>query len=258
MPNATEEWQLYEEHYSSGLEAYLECSRLDYSRAELSCIGEELTGTTWVTITLAGSPVEPGDAFDTVTEAARSLWDAALARIASAPPTSVVYAAPADIIDLKLDCDQFVTREEAQRVLATVDPPFLDGSDGGWNLQFSTYRLADSYRCYWVAPVPREPEYSTFDGVGIENYFLEGGEWAFERILAETPERFEKLDLRGLSADDVAYLDCTRAELCTIHLVISHNWITFSRTEAEASGAVPVGRQSLIRLGELTAARLRG
>lgn len=251
MPQATEEWELYNEYYSSPLESYFDCYRLEYERNQLSCGGEQLAGTTWTEITVVGLPVESGAALDTATLAAGRLWDAALARITSAPPTSVDYVPPTEIMELELSCDQFVTPEEAQRVLGAVNTPYLDSSDGGWNLRISAYRLADSYNCYWAAP-------DTFDGVGIMNHFLEGGEWAFERMLEETPQRFEKLDLAGLAPDDTAYLDCGLAEECTIHLVIGHSWITFRRTEAQAPGAVPVGRQSLIRLGELTVARLRG
>ena len=255
LPNAAEEWKLYTEYYDQPDGTGYTCTPMQGDGLWPFCHADALRGATWIDFVLTGPPSTD---LDTATNATRPLWDAAVSRIEAAQPSSQIYVPPTDVVPLTFSCAQFVTPEEAQKVLGTVNPPFLDGSDGGWSFKYSSDRLATSFNCHWMAADAREPEYYTFNGVGIANGYLSGGEWAFERLREASPNRYDELQLAGLGSGDTAHIDCGRADECTLHLVIGHNWITFSRTEAEAEGAVPVGRQSLIRLGELTAARLRG
>ena len=255
LPNASEEWKLYTEYYDQPDGIGYTCTPMQGDGVWSVCHADALRGATWIDFVLTGPPSTD---MDTAANPTRPLWDAAVSRIEAAQPSSQIYVPPTELVPLARGCAQFVTSEEAQKVLGLVNTPFLDGSDGGWSLELSSDRLANSYNCYWVAADARSPEYPTFNGVGIANGYLSGGEWAFERLREASPNRYDELQLAGLGAGDTAHIDCGRADECTLHLVIGHNWITFSRTEAEAPGAVPVGRQSLIRLGELTAARLRG
>ena len=252
LPDSASEQDLYRQSYEGWAEGdNLSCYETQSSGIIARCGGESFIGSTWVTFGLV-APLS-GDRADATaqTQLTQPLWNSVMGTVAGAAAQTNRYSPPLDLVELEFSCYQFVSTSEARSVLAISKEPFLDQSDDGWSLRLSADRMAKSFYCYWMVS-------NDYQSVGILNTYLSGGAWALKEVMAESPQAFEPVDLTGLAPGDAAYLDCSTSARCNLHLDIGFSWIMFERVKADAPGAVPIDRRTLIRLGELTIANLRG
>ena len=252
LPDSASEQDLYRQSYEGLAEGdSLSCYETQSSGIIVRCGGESFIRSTWVTFGLV-APLS-GDRADATaqTELTQPLWSSVISTVAGAAAQTNRYSPALDLVELEFSCYQFVSTSEARSVLAISEEPFLDQSDGGWSLRYSADRMAKSFYCYWYVG-------DYFEGVGVVNTYLSGGGWALDEVMAESPQAFEPVDLTGLAPGDAAYLDCSTSARCNLHLDIGFSWIMFERVKADDPGAVPIDRRTLIRLGELTVANLRG
>ena len=258
LPDSASEQDLYRKYYG-GLTVVdnVLCYNDLMVGVSVHCRSMSMIGSTWMTLFLVVPLSSDRAAATAQTELTKPIWSSVMATVAGAAAQANRYSPPVDLVELEFSCEQFVSRSEARSVLATREEPFLDASGEIWDLRYSGDRIAKSNHCSWF----EGGEYQsvrTFKSVGIFNTFLSGGGWALEEVMAESPYAFEPVDLTGLAPGDAAYLDCSTSARCNLHLDIGFSWIMFERVEAEAPGAVPIDRRTLIRLGELTVANLSG
>ena len=239
LPNATDQWARYVDYYGDDAGG-IYCSP---ASDPVSCSTDQISGTNWVDITIAGASSEA---------TATALFDEILSAVDAAGPGADAWVVPAETAPLPTECPGIISDADAQAAFALDVPVQAAYAAGGWSLGAAASEDWGGPYCYWAF-------LGADAGVGALNT-LRGGAWAWQeaRAFITVPSVPQPVAIPGLAASDEAWIRCAPAEAyCLVDLVIGGNWISVYAWADE--GMEPIGvdrRTAVIALATAAAATL--